>query len=794
MVWRGIRLLGVWLVCGLVLPLVLLGTLEGGLRLVGYGKSTRPFIHTRVDGHAVSIRNVASVEQFLSWRLQLSEWEDIEQVVVDEKPADTYRIFVVGESTPEGWPGPQFSFARFLRVMLEERFPEVHFEVCNLAFRAVNSHVMRVQAAAAAELRPDLFVVYLGNNEVHGPFGATRTPEGPQPLPSMASIRATIWLSDYRIFQIARWARSRIRHPLAENVQSRWHSRDLVYWDDPRIPTILDRYAHNLRDICEFGVDAGAAVFLCTVPANLRHWRPVGSIHPPEFSASDEARWTEFYEAGQAQQDVRAYDRALQAYEHAESLDSTHADLQFRMGQCLWNLARFDEACGHFRQALEYDAYPWVRSRAKINEIIAETGLAMAGRGVRLVDVKAAIELQALHGCPGVDLFFDYCHLNLRGAYLMAATLFQDIAPEVATRKLIDGRPGASPLTQEECMRRLGLHSDLLSGYLQQTVDSSDPLDDEAKASLRLEVDEARRIASQETYDTVAARFREALEYCPDDYLLRYRYVRFLLPSPRMEVSPDSPSKPVLPLALEEARALALHHPYRRGSLRLLGEAQARSGDLEGALKTVEKLLRLYPRDVTAYGDCALVLLAMDRTEDAWSAIAQAPDEVGGLGDMEVLNQRKAAVRLALGDLEGAAEYVAKIITLPSPDLPAQYERLAELLADRPERLVRVLTAVLETQRIKAQDQERTHFFLGRTHLLLGDVSAALDAFRNAAKDHALKAGILEELLGGARRAEEADDRREALALYREVRVCDPDNPAAAAAEERLKQTDESGS
>jgi len=56
--------------------------------------------------------------------------------------------------------------------MLSDRYPDVEFEVVNAGITAINSHVLLPIADSCASMDPDLFVVYLGNNEVVGPFGA----------------------------------------------------------------------------------------------------------------------------------------------------------------------------------------------------------------------------------------------------------------------------------------------------------------------------------------------------------------------------------------------------------------------------------------------------------------------------------------------------------------------------------------------------------------------------------------------------------------------------------------------
>ncbi len=57
-------------------------------------------------------------------------------------------------------------------VMLSRQYPETNFEVITAAMPAINSHVVLQIAKDCTRYKPDLFIVYLGNNEVVGPYGA----------------------------------------------------------------------------------------------------------------------------------------------------------------------------------------------------------------------------------------------------------------------------------------------------------------------------------------------------------------------------------------------------------------------------------------------------------------------------------------------------------------------------------------------------------------------------------------------------------------------------------------------
>lgn len=58
------------------------------------------------------------------------------------KPADVFRIFVFGESAAEGDPDPAYGPARFLEVLLRERFPQQRFEIVNVAVTANDFHAI----------------------------------------------------------------------------------------------------------------------------------------------------------------------------------------------------------------------------------------------------------------------------------------------------------------------------------------------------------------------------------------------------------------------------------------------------------------------------------------------------------------------------------------------------------------------------------------------------------------------------------------------------------------------------
>ena len=170
------------LVSLVIIPLLLVGGLEVGLRLVDFGYPTKTLIERDFGGKRMCFPNA----QF-TWRFfphPMARDFDDGLTFEKEKAAGTFRIFVLGGSAARGTPEDMFSFGRILEAMLSDMYPGSDFEVYNTALTAINSHVVREIVKDCAQYDPDLFIIYLGNNEVVGPYGpGTVLTPSPLPLP-----------------------------------------------------------------------------------------------------------------------------------------------------------------------------------------------------------------------------------------------------------------------------------------------------------------------------------------------------------------------------------------------------------------------------------------------------------------------------------------------------------------------------------------------------------------------------------------------------------------------------------
>jgi len=390
-------------ICGTFLAW-LLGGLELGLHLAGYGASPHFFrgAHTP-DGTAIWRENRQVTAPFFTAALARHP-EPVRLPAT--QPAGTYRIFVLGSSAAMGDPEPSFSLARVLEVMLRAAYPERRFEVVNAAVTAINSHLVRNIAQDCAQLEPDLFIVYEGNNEVIGPFG----PAGVFApfVRTEAGVRAGVWLKGTRTGQLLASLGRRDR-PADWGGMGMFLQQQIAA-DDPRLDAVRDHFRTNLLAIAAAGRDAGATTLLCTVATNQRDFAPF-------LSANGEAE--RVYQEGRT---------ALAA-------------------------GRDAEAAGLLQRALDLDLLRF-RTDSRLNQTIRDLGT-NGHPSLQVVDIAQALATRSPHGITGNEFFYEHVHLNLRGTCEVATALFPAIAADLARRGLASG-PAPAPIGYTEIAPRLG--------------------------------------------------------------------------------------------------------------------------------------------------------------------------------------------------------------------------------------------------------------------------------------------------------------------------------------------------
>jgi hypothetical protein len=191
------RRLWMRLAAATLVPLSVLGMLELGLRVAGFGYPTRLFLPLTIDGEEFLVPNEKFTHRFFPPALARTP---LPGRMAAQKPAGTYRIFLFGESAAYGDPDPSFGVGRYLEALLETRYPATDFEVVTVGMAAINSHVLLPIARECAGHDGDLWIVYMGNNEMIGPYGAS-TVFGVK-APGLGFVRAVLALKTTRVGQL----------------------------------------------------------------------------------------------------------------------------------------------------------------------------------------------------------------------------------------------------------------------------------------------------------------------------------------------------------------------------------------------------------------------------------------------------------------------------------------------------------------------------------------------------------------------------------------------------------------
>ncbi len=749
-----------------LVPALFFLALELGLRVFGYGYPTAFFVP--IEG-----RDGLTTNPRFGWRFfppRLARTPAICEIPA-EKPEGTFRIVVLGGSAAMGTPDPAYGFSRYLQVMLEDRFPGRKFEVVNAAMTAINSHVALPIAHDCRRLRPELFVIYMGNNEFVGPFGPGTVFSGVST--SRRLIRASIAIRATRTGQLLDGLLGRFTS--GEGGAGEWKGMEMFIGNrvppgDPRAAAVYDNFRANLRDIVAAARGAGAQVVLCTVAVNLGDCAPFASAHRADLGDDELAEWEAAYKKGIALVEAGKPKEALQRFLTAADIDDRFAELQFRLGQCYADLEEFQAAREHFAAARDCDALRF-RADAAVNAAIREVAAHGPEEEVHLVDAERALaESQfAPHGIPGERLFYEHVHLTPEGNHALASAVFAQVAAILAEPAEPDGAAAAAvaPPTFEECRRRLALTAwDRYRLARDMAVMEGRPpftnqFDHRRRtAQQRAALNELQgRCASRAVLDQAQDEYAAAIQRNPEDLYLRANYAGWL------EHRGDYAA------AVEQMQKLLARFPNAanwRSRLALLFEAQ---GKWDEAVAELGKMREIVPQQAaTICFDIGTVLLKSGKPAEAAEQFRQAlairPNYA------KAVNSLGACLYLQ-GNSGEAMEHFRRAMEL-DPKLATAYNNLGMALLkqgklDEAERQYRQLVEIDPTNLDAHHALAVILRKRGKPDEAVAQCRAAVAASPYSAAAH--------YLLGQSQQA--AHQTADAVAQYREAIRLDPDHVQA---------------
>jgi tetratricopeptide (TPR) repeat protein len=405
------------------LALVLLG-LALGVALFAAAELTVRLLHLgeRHELHEFATASGPFVSCDPDWQKLVAEEGDVVDRVACArvKPAGTWRVVVVGESTVAGFPfHPYVSFARLLEASLRDDFPGLDVEVVNFGRVAEPSETVARVALEALELRPDVLVVSSGHNELGG-SSADSARDGLWP-------RVREQLRRLRLVQLASPTQLEMPAPTGEVTPV---IRDSASLSSTQIERITSRFRDHLAAVVDAARDRAVDVALVTQASNLRDYAPNASHFTRRHSDAERREFEQKLAELEAAADATLVPRdARKLAMRLGELDSGVARATFLVGRLRERAGEAAVAAACYALARDQDDVP-NRTPSALNAAI--TSLA-SERGVALVDAVHAFD-RAASVAPGAESFLDYCHPTLEGACRLADAVRPVVVAALARR------------------------------------------------------------------------------------------------------------------------------------------------------------------------------------------------------------------------------------------------------------------------------------------------------------------------------------------------------------------------
>ena len=326
------------------------------------------------------------------------------------KAKDEYRVFMFGSSAAFGVPQPLDSITNWMKKEFPYLLPNKKIRVFNFAWPGKASHHVLRGVEYILPLKPDLVIIYSGNNEY---------------------VTSNRLLVDFWYYNLDCYLyyRSCFYRYLAHQMEKirKWivyghmgaHEpayREEIFakkmykkgeYDEGEVGKIEHRYKTNIERIFRLSRKNNFDVVLLTVPVNMLCHGPNKSLHRPSLKASELLEWENSFQIGEKMEKVGDLDLAIENYSKCLSIDPMYAEAYYRLGVVYDLKGDYLSAKKAYEDAINYDRLS-TRAMPRLNDLIRR--LARKHPEIILVDVVKSLEEMAKHHILSGDLFYDDVH------------------------------------------------------------------------------------------------------------------------------------------------------------------------------------------------------------------------------------------------------------------------------------------------------------------------------------------------------------------------------------------------
>lgn len=409
---------GIFLLLALLLPVLLLGAVEGALRALDVAPRIPLFI-PHPQHPQFSLANPAAAGRLFS-RPEAAPNVSIETGFFDTRRSpDALRLVVQGGSSAAGFPyGYGASPAAMLEQRLRRENPGRRVEVISTAMSAVNSYALWEFSEEIIAIEPDAVLIYAGHNEFLGILGVGSAYSSSR---SPALTRLILRLRDFRLYRVL----ERMVSPAGDQAVSgdggeggtlmaRIAAERRIPLDSALYRRGVEQFEGNLDRILQRYGKAGIPVYVATLVSNE-------ADQPPFISAAG------------AEGEIRSFAEAIDA---GDTLDPSarqrleklaeggNADAAYILGRALAAERRPETARQAFQRARDLDQLRF-RAPTAFNRIIRERA---AANGATVVEVEAGFRRAAPDGIIGHGLITEHLHPNAEGYFILASSFHEALA------------------------------------------------------------------------------------------------------------------------------------------------------------------------------------------------------------------------------------------------------------------------------------------------------------------------------------------------------------------------------
>ncbi len=408
------------------IPVILFVIIELALRIFGYSDDLDFVSKIERNGKQYyTINQLVGKRYFNKDRMYYRKGSH-DYFEVNKSP-QTIRVFCLGASTMAGFPYEYNAIpSEFLRDRLTTAFPGKNIEVINTAIAATNSFTVDEFADELVKYKPDLFIIYMGQNEYYGVYGVGSTISIGK---NRSLIKAYLWLQNFKTFillkniinSVSGWFGSDDHQE--NKVLMEQMANTSIRYDSDDYKTGVNTFRENYREVINTARENNIPVLISSLVRNENSLPPFVSFHSAGLSDSLKTLSENIFKDGVDSMNAGKFSAAEGLLYKAIAVDSMPANFHYALAKCFEGSGNYSKAESQYSLAADLDGLRF-RAPSEFNKIIFNLGTEYK---IPVAGVRQIFKENSANGIIGSKLLVDHVHPNINGYFLLAEAWYKSI-------------------------------------------------------------------------------------------------------------------------------------------------------------------------------------------------------------------------------------------------------------------------------------------------------------------------------------------------------------------------------